>query len=65
MKTLFGSAAINRKLPVNLAARLTIKADKRQRLQEKGFVEAEVHAILSAALHYFPHRERTRTTAAK
>ncbi|AWN38927.1 DUF6538 domain-containing protein [Methylobacterium radiodurans] len=66
LKTLFGWAVINRKLPTNPAAGLTIKVGKKQRLRPKGFVEAEAHAILSAALHYVPGpREDARTAAAK
>lgn len=66
LKTLFGWAVINRKLPTNPAAGLTIKLGKKQRLRPKGFVEAEAHAILSAALHYVPGRqEDARTATAK
>ncbi|MDN3589576.1 DUF6538 domain-containing protein [Methylobacterium adhaesivum] len=66
LKTLFGWAVINRKLPENPASKLTIKVSKKQRLRAKGFVEAEVHAILSAALQYTPgEREDARTAAAK
>jgi integrase len=66
LKTLFGWAVINRKLPANPAAGLTIKVGRKQRLRPKGFVEAEAHAILSAALHYVPGlQENARTAAAK
>ncbi|MCJ2109032.1 phage integrase N-terminal SAM-like domain-containing protein [Methylobacterium sp. E-041] len=66
LKTLFGWAVVNRKLPANPAAGLTIKLGKKQRLRPKGFIEAEAHAILSAALHYVPgRREDARTAAAK
>lgn len=66
LKTLFSWAVINRKLPANPAAGLTIKIGKKQRLRPKGFTEAEAHAILSAALHYEPgSREDARTAAAK
>lgn len=66
LKTLFGWAVINRKLPTNPASGLTIKIGKKQQLRPKGFVEAEAHAILSAALHYVPgKRENARTAAAK
>ncbi|WP_246685316.1 site-specific integrase [Methylobacterium sp. WL103] len=66
LKTLFGWAVINRKLPANPASGLTIKIGKRQRVRAKGFVEVEVHAILSAALHYVAgEHENPRTAAAK
>ena len=66
LKTLFGWAVINRKLPANPAAGLTIKVGKKQRLRPKGFVETEAYAILSAALHYVPgQRENVRTATAK
>ena len=66
LKTLFGWAVINRKLPENPAAKLTIKVGKKQRLRPKGFVESEAYAILAAALHYVPgEREDARTAAAK
>ena len=66
LKTLFGWAVINRKLPANPAANLKIKVGRKQRLRPKGFVEAEAYAILSAALHYTPGlQENTRTAAAK
>ena len=66
LKTLFGWAVINRKLPTNPATGLTIKVGKRPRVRPKGFVEAEAHAILSAALRYEPgNQENPRTAAAK
>jgi hypothetical protein len=66
LKTLFGLAVLNRKLASNPAPGLTIKIGKKQRLREKGFVETEAQAILSAALHYAPGpREHARTAAAK
>ena len=66
LKTLFGWAVINRRLPTNPAAGLTIKVGKKRRVRAKGFVEAEVHTILSAALHYVSgERENPRTAAAK
>ena len=60
LKTLFGWAVINRKLPTNPAAGLTIKLGKKQRVRPKGFVEAEAHAILAAAMHYVPRGEGKR-----
>ena len=44
LKTLFAWAVVNRKLPANPAAGLTIKLGKRPRVRPKGFVEAEAHA---------------------
>lgn len=64
LKTLFGWAVINRKLPSNPASGLTIKLGKKQRGRPKGFVEAEAHAILSAALLYVPGAKESPGTAA-
>lgn len=66
LKTLFNWAVMNRKLPTNPAAGLTIKVGRRAQVRPKGFIEAEAHAILSAALGYVPGpREHMRTAAAK
>ncbi|WP_187273044.1 phage integrase N-terminal SAM-like domain-containing protein [Methylobacterium sp. WL69] len=66
LKTLFGWAVINSKLPENPVGKLTLKVGKKQRLRPKGFIESEAQAILSAALHYVSgEREDVRTAAAK
>ncbi|ALN71224.1 phage integrase N-terminal SAM-like domain-containing protein [Aureimonas sp. AU20] len=66
LKTLFGWAVMNRKLPANPAAGLTIKVGWKAQMRPKGFIEAEAHAILSAALAYVAGpREHPKTAAAK
>ncbi|KQT64480.1 hypothetical protein ASG62_05900 [Aureimonas sp. Leaf427] len=66
LKTLFSWAVMNRKLPANPAAGLTIKVGRRAQLRPKGFVESEARAILSTALTYEAGpREHPRTVAAK
>lgn len=66
LKTVFGWAVMNGKLPANPAANLSIKVGKKQHLRPKGFTVAEAHAILSAAMHYVAGpRENPRTAAAK
>lgn len=66
LKTLFGWAVMNRKLPANPAAGLTIKVGRKAQVRPKGFIEAEARAILSAALAYEAgSREHPKTVAAK
>lgn len=66
LKTLFSWAVMNRKLPANPAAGLTIKVSRRAQVRPKGFVEAEVRAILRASLAYEAGpNEQTKTAAAK
>jgi integrase len=50
LKTLFGWAVSNRKLPSNPATGVTIKLGKPQKLRGKGLTEEEARAILSAAM---------------
>jgi integrase len=50
LKTLFGWAVSNRKLPSNPATGVTIKLGKPQKLRGKGLTEEEAKAILQAAL---------------
>jgi integrase len=50
LKTLFGWAVSNRKLPSNPATGITIKLGKPQKLRGKGLTEDEAKAILQAAL---------------
>lgn len=65
LKTLFGWAVVNQKLPMNPALGLTIKLGKTPRLRPKGFVDAEANAILSAAYQYSNDREQRGTADAK
>lgn len=66
LKTLFGWAVMNRKLPMNPATGLTIKVGRKAQIRPKGFIESEATAILSAALAYEPGlRELPGTAAAK
>ena len=65
LKTLFGWAVVNHKLPANPAAGLTIKLGKAPRLRGKGFTDAEAQAILAAAYRYRNEKERPATVAAK
>lgn len=65
LKTLFGWAAVNRRVPTNPAQGITIKIAKPRRVRPKGFTDSEARAILSAALDYEPGRERPCTAAAK
>nr|WP_285292805.1 phage integrase N-terminal SAM-like domain-containing protein [Aureimonas altamirensis] len=66
LKTLFGWAVMNRKLPANPAAGLTIKVGRRAQVRPKGFVDSEARAILSAATAYSAGpREHPKTAAAK
>ena len=50
LKTLFGWAVSNRKLPSNPVTGITIKLGKPQKLRSKGLTEDEAKAILQAAL---------------
>lgn len=49
LKSVFGWAVINRKLPSNPAEGITIKLPKARRLRERGFTAQEAKAILSAS----------------
>ena len=65
LKTIFGWAAMNGKLPSNPAAGLTIKVGKPPKVRSKGFTDTEARAILSAASQVQRDRERPQTAAAK
>jgi integrase len=66
LKTIFGWAVTNRRLPDNPAAGVTLKVGKRVKLRSKGFSEPEARAILTAALRYQAGRgEQPRTVSAK
>jgi integrase len=65
LKTLFGWAVSNRKLPSNPVSGITIKLGKQARLRGKGFTDAEAKAILSAALRITRGGESAGTFAAK
>jgi integrase len=65
LKTLFGWAMSNRKLPSNPVTGITIKLGKRAKLRGKGFTDAEAKAILSAALKLTRGGESAGTFAAK
>jgi integrase len=65
LKTVFGWAARNDKLPSNPAAGLTIKVGKRTKLRSLSFTDAEALAIVSAASQVQRDREQPQTAAAK
>jgi integrase len=65
LKTLFGWAVSNRKLPSNPAQGITIKLGKPAKLRGKGFTEEEARAILRPALRHERGRESPGTFAAK
>jgi integrase len=65
LKTLFGWAVSNRKLPTNPATGITIKLGKQAKLRGKGFTDEEAKAILSAALRHQRGGESAGTFAAK
>lgn len=65
LKTLFGWAVSNRKLPANPASGITIKLGKPPKLRGKGFTDEEAKAILSAALRHQRGAESAETFAAK
>ena len=66
LKTLFGWAVSNHKLPSNPAQGITIKIGKKRQTRPKGFTESEALAILSACFGYAGGvRENPRTSAAK
>ena len=47
LKSIFGWAVSNRKLPINPAAGITLRVAKAVRLRSKGFTDAEAKAILT------------------
>lgn len=66
LKSVFGWAARNHKLPSNPAAGVTIKLGKEVRTRGKGFTDEEANAILAAALRYVATpEEHAKTAAAK
>jgi integrase len=64
LKTLFGWAVVNRRLPGNPAAGITIKLGRQQRLRSKGFTDGEAQALLKAALVVKQRKQERRETAA-
>lgn len=65
LKTVFGWAVANRKLPTNPASGITIKLGKARKLRSKGFTDAEARAILTAASAIVLTSRRAPTEAAK
>ncbi|WP_244491470.1 tyrosine-type recombinase/integrase [Bosea sp. Root381] len=65
LKTLFGWAVTNKRLPVNPAEGITIKLGKRRRTRPPGFTEEEAKALLKAADAHQQGKERPKTFAAK
>lgn len=65
MKTVFGWAVINRRLPSNPAEGITIKVGKSRKLRSKGFYDSEAIAILKHARKFVPGREAPKLAAAK
>lgn len=65
LRTVFGWAVANRKLPINPATGITIKLGKKAKLRSKGFTDAEALAILTAASAIVLPSRRAPTEAAK
>ena len=65
LKTVFGWAVRNKRLPSNPADGITIKLGRKRKLRSKGFTDAEASAILNAALSHARGREQPHTFAAK
>jgi len=65
LKTLFGWAMANKKLPTNPATGITIKLGKLPKLRSKGFTDAEARALLKASSNVVRGGERPETAAAK
>ncbi|WP_459593578.1 tyrosine-type recombinase/integrase [Bradyrhizobium diazoefficiens] len=65
LKTLFGWAVVNRRLPSNPAEGITIKVGKPRKLRPKGFYDSEAIAILRHAREFAPGREAPKLAAAK
>ena len=65
LKTLFGWAVSNRRLPMNPATGVTIKLGKRKVTRPKGFTDDEAEALLKAADAHQQGNERRKTFAAK
>lgn len=65
LKTIFGWAAGNKRLPTNPAAGITIKLGKRKVTRPKGFTDDEAKALLKAADARQQGSEHRKTFAAK
>ncbi len=66
LKSIFGWAVNNQKLPTNPAAGITVKIGKQKRTRDKGFTDEEAKAVLHAAWHRQPGKtERQKLAAAK
>lgn len=65
LKTLFGWAVSNNKLPENPAAGATLKIGRQRKLRSKAFSDSEARAILRHARDYRPTRESRKLTAVK
>lgn len=64
LKTIFGWAVSNKKLPSNPAQGITIKVGKPRKLRSKGFTDAEATALLEAANSYRAGSSELPQTAA-
>ena len=60
LKTVFGWAVSNKRIPTNPAAGITIKLAKPAKLRSKGFTDTEAKAILSAALKVDDGQSKTK-----
>ena len=65
LKSVFGWAVRNHKLPSNPAEGITIKLGKRRKTRESGFRDEEVKALLSACIKLTRGNDRPQTYAAK
>ncbi|MGY2932696.1 integrase [Bradyrhizobium sp. GM6.1] len=65
LKTVFGWAAMNRRMASNPAEGLTIKIGKSRKLRSKGFYDQEASAILKHARSFAAGREAPKLAAAK
>lgn len=65
LKTLFGWAVTNKRLPSNPAEGITIKLGRRKVTRPKGFTDDEARALLKAADAHQQGNERPKTFAAK
>lgn len=65
LKTVFGWAVVNRRLPSNPAEGITIKVGKSRKLRSKAFYDSEAIAILKHAREFVPGREAPKLAAAK
>jgi integrase len=65
LKTIFGWAVSNRRMPTNPATGITIKLGKQAKLRSKGFTDDEANAILTVATNLQRTGEQPWTFAAK